>query len=70
MTDLCDTRVGGIRLVAGRASQDIKAQGQRGLQNLPGTLKGVQGGGAGPVAVLQDGRHRRGDRPCMTERKQ
>lgn len=70
MTDLCDARVGSIRLVAGGASQDIKAQGQRGLQNLPSSLEGFQGGGGVPVAVLQAGRCRRGDRPCMIEHKQ
>lgn len=67
MTDLCDARVSGVGLVACWAGQDIEAQGEGGLQNLPGPLERVQRGPAIPVAVLQGRRRRRGDKLCMTQ---
>ena len=57
-TDLCDTRVSCVGLVAGRAGQYIQAQGQGRFQNLPGTLEGLQRGGALCMPV-QQGRRRR-----------
>lgn len=66
-TDLRDTRVSCVGLVAGRASQHIQAQGQGRFQNLPGTLEGLERGGALCMLVQQGRRCRQGHGLCMTE---